>query len=134
MRAAAGLLNASGPGANRRVSATVRVQQRERISRARLAADRDEDAAASDQGLEDPAVVRLKADATHRARDSELRQIARLALQRRDERTARDDSPEVRDVEAIRRRGENFFNQRGGLRRGLRENRERVAREAGGAE
>ena len=44
----------------------------------------------------------LESDTTHRARKTELRQIARLALQRAYERSAHDDRPDSRQLDAIR--------------------------------
>src|SRR6185503_12135968 len=51
------------PRADRRVPAAVRMQDGERVRRARLADEGDQHAAAPDQGLEDAAIVRLEADA-----------------------------------------------------------------------
>src|SRR5439155_25795411 len=59
--------DASRPGANGGVPAAVGMQERERVGGSRPAANRDEDAAAPRQGFEDAAVVRLEADAAHRA-------------------------------------------------------------------
>ena len=60
-------LKPARPGANRRVAASVGVQQREGIRGSRFAPHRDEDATPAGKRLENPAVVRLKSDATHRA-------------------------------------------------------------------
>src|SRR5213075_1785660 len=111
----AGLLDASGPGANRRVSTAVGVQQRERIGRARLAVDGDENTASARQRLEDPAVVRLKTGTAHRAGDAKLREIARAALQGGNQRSARDDGAEAGDLETIGRRSQKLLNQRRGF-------------------
>src|SRR5205823_5786039 len=64
-------LDAARPRADGRVASAVGMQQRERVGRARLIADRDEDSAASGERLENPAVVRLKSDAPHRAGEPE---------------------------------------------------------------
>src|SRR6185503_7035974 len=54
------------PCADRRVAAAVRMQDGERVRRARLADEGDEHAAAPDQGLEDAAIVRMEAGAAKR--------------------------------------------------------------------
>ena len=59
-------LDASGPGANRGVTAAVREHHGERVSRARLAVHGDENAASRDERLENPAVVLLETDPAHR--------------------------------------------------------------------
>src|SRR5712691_1000424 len=72
--------DAAGPGADRRVPAAVRVQDRERVSRARLAADSHEHAAARGEHFENAGVVRLKSDAPHRAGQSQFLEVAARAL------------------------------------------------------
>src|SRR5689334_16227525 len=117
-------LHPAGPRPDRRIAAAVGVQQRERVGGARLAPDRDQDAAASGERFEDTAVVRLEADAAHRARDPDLREIARAALERVDERSPRDDRADARDLEPIARGAERLLDERRGVGRVLRENRQ----------
>ena len=69
------MLDATGPGANRGVSAAVRMQDRQGVGRARLAPDGDEHAAARRQRFENPPIMRLKPDAAHGAGQPELRQM-----------------------------------------------------------
>src|SRR5689334_21110846 len=87
------ILYSPGPGADGGVAAAVGVQDRQRVGGARLAGDRDEHAAAAEEGFENSPVVRLKADAAHRAGNAERGEIARRSLQRLHERAARDDWP-----------------------------------------
>src|SRR5438270_1847137 len=90
--AAAGLSSdAARPCTNGRIAPAVRVEDRERIGGARLTMNRDENASATDERLENATVVRLESDAAHRAGEPELRQIARAPLQRRDQWTTSDD-------------------------------------------
>jgi len=73
-------LDPSGPGTNCGVAATVRVQDGKGISGPRLRSDRDKDPAPPDQRFENPPVMGLKADSTHRGRKAQLRQVLRHAL------------------------------------------------------
>ena len=91
-------LDPSCPGSNCGISATVRVQHRERVGGPRLAVNRHQHAAAARQHMKDPAVVRLKSDPPHRAGNARLRQPLIAALQCGDERArapsrARDRGP-----------------------------------------
>ena len=105
-------LDATCPRANRRVAAAIRMQNRERIGGARLAANGDEHTAATRQGFENAAVVGLKSDPSHRAGDSELRQVARGAPQRVDEGSTCDDGPDVRQFDAFTAGPECFLDER----------------------
>src|SRR5881397_1318173 len=64
------LLNPSRPRADGSVAASIRVQDRERVGGARLAPNRDEHPAATDQRFENASVMRLEPDAPHRAGDA----------------------------------------------------------------
>ena len=121
----------TGPRAYRGVAAAVGMENRERVSRARLAANRDQHAAAGGQRLEDPGVVRLKSDAAHRAGQPELREIAARPLQPFDERPARHDRPNPGELEPFGWRSERLLDERGVLRRILREDRQRLHRKRG---
>ena len=54
-----------------------------RVRRTRLAFNRDEHAAARREHVEDASVMGLEANASHRARETEFRQVTGIALQGR---------------------------------------------------
>src|SRR5579871_2917308 len=83
-------LDAPCPRADGGVAAAIGHHDGQRVSRARIALDRDEHAPASHKRFVNAAVVRLIPDAAHRRGDPELGEIARLALERADERAARE--------------------------------------------
>src|SRR2546428_12222820 len=95
------LLNPSRPRADGSVAASIRVQDRERVGGARLAPNRDEHPAATDQRFENASVMRLEPDAPHRAGDANLREIAGTALQRVDQWPTRDHGTDVGRLEAL---------------------------------
>src|SRR5262245_26546128 len=81
-------LNAPCPPADGRMPAAVGQENRQGIGCPGLAVDGDEDAAARGERFENAAVMRLKSDAAHRAGDSELSEVPRIPLERRDQWTA----------------------------------------------
>src|SRR2546428_8666127 len=95
------LLNPSRPRADGSVAASIRVQDRERVGGARLAPNRDEHPAATDQRFENASVMRLEPDAPHRAGDANLREIAGTALQRVDQWPTRDHGTDVGRLEPL---------------------------------
>ena len=101
------------------------------ISRPRLAADRHENTAPADQRLEDPAVVRRETDAPQRAGEPELRQVARTALERFEQRAVPDRRADAGEVDALAFCGKHAFNQRRRFRGFFRENRHGVGGKAG---
>src|SRR6267378_6235581 len=68
-------LDASRPGADRGIAAAVGMQNRERVGRARVAANSHEDATPGRQRLENASIVVLEPGTTHRGCDPELREI-----------------------------------------------------------
>src|SRR3954469_7331634 len=79
-----GILDASGPGADRGVPAAVREHHRERVGRSGLAVDGDQDPASGNERLENPTVMSLETDTAHRAGKTNAREVAGVALQRVD--------------------------------------------------
>ena len=121
--------DSAGPGSNGRIAAAVGMKQREGVGRARLAADRDEDAAASGQRFEDPAVMCLKADTPHGAGEADRRQIAEGSLQRGDERPVCHRSANHAQLQSIARSSERLFDEGRSVVGRLRENGRSVVRE-----
>jgi len=122
--------DASAPGANRGVAASVRVQDRQRVGGTRFGTDGDEHATPADQRFLDATVVRLEADAAHRRGDAEFREIASAALQRIQQTTASDERAYAPDVEAVAGRAASPFDQRSRRRLILRHDRQRFGRKA----
>ena len=83
----------------------------QRFRRTRLALNRDEDATAACERIEDPPVMGLKSDAPHRARQSQLGQVAALALKRLNERTTGDHRANPRQLEPFTRGSKRAFEQ-----------------------
>ena len=83
----------------------------QRFRRTRLALNRDEDATAARERVEDPPVMGLKSDATHCAGQSKFWQVVAFALQRLDERSARDNSADSRQLEPFTRGSKRAFEQ-----------------------
>src|SRR5919204_6721379 len=83
--------DSTAPRADRGVPAAVRVKNRERVCRARLRSNRHQHAAACRQRFVNAAIVRLESDAPHRGGQTQFSEIASGALQRLDERPARND-------------------------------------------
>jgi hypothetical protein len=88
------------------------MQNGQGIGRSRLASNGDENAAATGEDLENAAVVCLKSDAAHRARNAQLGEIAGRALQRLDERSARDRWTNGGDFNALPSRSAGVLNKR----------------------
>jgi hypothetical protein len=103
------LLDAARPCPDGRVSAAVRMQDGQRVRGARVAVNRDEHAAARRKRVEDASVMRLEANASHRARETEFRQVTGIALQGADERASRDDRANAGEVEPLSRRAKRLF-------------------------
>src|SRR2546428_12937225 len=118
--------NPSCPGADGSVASSIGVQDRERVGGARLAPNRDEHSAATDQRLENASVMRLEPDAPHRAGDANLREIAGTALQRVDQRPARDHGTNVGRVEPLHGGSERLLDQFPDLGALLRQDRQRL--------
>ena len=122
-------LDASCPGTNRGVTATVRVQNREGVGRAGLAPHRHEDAAPPRQRIENPAVVRLKSNTPHRARQAEFLEVART--KRREQRTSTERSADAGEFDALRRRAQHALDERRAVDAVLQQDRQRLDRKAG---
>ena len=73
-------LDSSRPGPDGGIATAVRVKNGQRVSGAGLASDCDEHATASGERFENTRIVRLKSDAPHCPRESELQEIAARAL------------------------------------------------------
>src|SRR5262249_29723965 len=84
------VLDSARPGSDSRVAATVRVQKGERIRGARVTGNRDQHPSTRGQCIENAAVMGLKPDPAHGARETKFRQIAAWSLKRGDERPATD--------------------------------------------
>src|SRR5689334_158835 len=93
-------LDATCPGSDGGVAASVGMENRERVSGAGFAPDRHQHAAPPHQRVEDASVVWLKADAPHGTGNPDSGQIARVPLQYVEERTASDNRPDARRFDA----------------------------------
>src|SRR5215467_1865057 len=69
------VLDSARPGSDSRVAATVRVQKGERIRGARVTGNRDQHPSTRGQCIENAAVMGLKPDPAHGARETKFRQI-----------------------------------------------------------
>jgi hypothetical protein len=87
------------------------MEKRQRFCRTRLALNRDKDAAAARERVEDAPIMGLKSDAPHRAGQSQLGQVAALALKRLNERTTRDHRANPRQLEPFSRRPKRAFEE-----------------------
>ena len=106
------------------------MEERERVSGARLAADSDEDATPPGERLENAAVVGLESDAPHGAGKAERRQIAGAPLQRGDEWTVRDDRTDRAQLETIAGRSKCLRDQRRRVRSVFRDDGGSLRRKA----
>src|SRR5256885_1454479 len=88
------------------------MEERERVSGARLAADSDEDATPPGERLENAAVVGLESDAPHGARRAGRGKTGGAPLRRGDEGPGRDDRPDGAQLETIARRSKCLRDQR----------------------
>jgi hypothetical protein len=98
----------------------------QRFRRTRLALNCDEDATAARERIEDAPVMGLKSDATHRAGQSKFWQVAAFTLQRLDERTARDNSADARQLEPFTRGSKRAFEQARSFRTVFGDNAQRL--------
>ena len=125
--AARAFLDSSAPGAYGRVSATVRVQNRQRVCGPRIALNGDEHASARRQRVEDPSVVGLEPDAAHGARQTKLRQIvAAVSLQHGQKRASSGHGPDTGEIDPIGRCTQHALNERTGIRSVFGENAQRL--------
>ena len=74
------ILDAARPGADCRVAAAVRMQNRQRICSSGRAVDRHQNTAAARQHFENPSIMRLEAHLPHRAGQPQRAQVATGAL------------------------------------------------------
>jgi len=93
--------DSTAPGADRCVPGAVRVQNRERVCRARLRSNRHQYATACRQRFVNASVVRLESHAPYRGGQTQFSEIPSAALQRLDERPVRDDGSNARNLEAL---------------------------------
>src|SRR5205823_1735439 len=105
-------------------ASAVRMQNRERISRARLAANRNQHAAAPCEHFKDTGVMRLKSHPLHRASQSQSTKVAVGPLQRLNEGTVCDDLPDRGQLDSIAWRAKRSLDQRRSLGPGIREQRQ----------
>lgn len=88
--------------------------------------NRDEHAAAGRERIENASVMRLKAYAPHRARKTEFRQIAGLALDRGDQRASCDDAANAGQVNPLSWRTKRPFDEGRRIRTVFDEDAERL--------
>ena len=120
-------LDSSAPGAYGGVSATVRVQNRQRVRSTRIALDGDEHASARRQRVEDPSVVGLEPHAAHSACQTELRQIvAAVSLQHGQERASSGHGPDTGEIDPIGRCTQHPLNESRRIRSVFGENGQRL--------
>ena len=104
----------------------VAIQDGQRIRGPRVSGNRHEHAAARGERVEDASVVCLEADATHRAREAEFREVSGLALKDADQRTSRGDGANAGQIDPLSRRTEGAFDEGRGIRSVLAEDGERL--------